>query len=297
MIHRSTMAALTLLATPAAALEGDKVFSETVLTFSRFGTPVGDVDSANFSLAGGWDMGPFTAGLEFDSSSVDGALSGDLRSFSVELDYPATTAVSLHLDAAYLEIAGEERRFTEIGATYSGGDWWLTAFAGQSDDGLLLAKSYHGVSGGYDFGQGTEATLAWYGTGEAGFEDLLALTVSHDSGALDASLGALVFQSRTAVLADVAYALSGRLELLGRFDLVDDDADRIATAQVGAAYEVSGGLRAFGLVGQRDANGAASESIAIGLRYDTGTQGLRDQGSYDRVVDAILYDRAGPLTF
>ncbi len=290
-------AALLCLATPASAIEGDKLFSESVLTFSRIGTAAGDGESANVSLAGGWDMGGlFFAGLEFDSSSVDGAGAADFRSFAIELDYPATLAVSLYLDAAYLELDGAERGFSEFGAVYSNGPWWAAAFAGQSDDGTILAEEYHGLSGGYAFGEGTGATLAWYAGGHD-VEDLIALTLQHRTSRLDVTINALAFESRSAVLADVAYAVSGRVDMLGRFDLVDDANARITSAQLGVAYEVSGGLRAFGLVGRRMGDGDDGGSISIGLRYDTGHQTLRGQGTYDRLIDPILYDRAERFGF
>lgn len=284
---------LAVLGTQAAAQ--DKIFSDSTLGYAQLSGEGGEVDLTFFSVAGAYDVGAFNFAAALDSFKFEGVGEGELGAtgLSVNLGYAISPAFSVNAAFAHIELDEDQSDFVELSATYDGGPYWVTVMFGQSDDGDFLAEEYYGVSGGYDFGQGTEIVLAYYDSNEDGFEPVTAISALHQSGPLEIEADLISSEDVSYFKSSASYDVTPQISVLAGYDLIDFDGDSVSTISLGGAYEFAPGLEAFAKLSRIDGDGPEADGIAIGVTYVTGTPTLRTEGSYDRIIRPVLFDSDG----
>ncbi len=287
------VAGLGLIAGGAAAQ--DKLYSDAELSYTLRDAGGTEIGQTLFAVSAGYDYGTFDVIADLASTRYVAQADGPnpelgLSAVGLDLGYRVAPEVKLHGAFVALEIDGDQTHFAEAGVTYQTGRVWLTGFVGQGDDGLVLADSYAGAVAGMEFGQGTEAALGLYGSGDDTAGDVLTLAVLHRGGPLEWTADYVASDEQRLLATSAIYAASPRIDLradVERFTGADEDTTGLA---LGAGYEVAPALVAFGQVSRLSGgDGPDVTGATIGVTYRTGARSLREDGSFRRLIRPLFF--------
>lgn len=273
-----------LAAAPAAA-DDTKRYTDSTMSYSAYDLDGDEVASFLITVTGVYDYGPFVlSGTYAGQSGTVGDEGFGTFNFTGQLSYDLSPVTAIYLAGGIHNTEIQETYLAEAGVSYGSGPFWVSAFAGDNSSGDVIADDYLGVSGGYDFGQGTEAVLSYYAAG-GDEEDIAALNILHQSERLEISADILHSDTATYVFTSAEILVSSRVALLADYDHFDLGGETSEHIAVGGSYDLPGALAAFAKVSRTDRpSGGDVDGLSVGLTYATGDRSLRGQSSVDRVV-------------
>lgn len=291
MTHRlTTLTAIGLAAMAGAASAQDFDYLNFGVSFEQYDDSGDTLSLTLLNGEAGGMVGPlyfFASGdrLAFDTEFSDEVLHGH----SIGASYGI--APGFALGAAYGGLGSDSSsgHFWEVFARYENGPFFGNLSYAEGDDGgLLFSESLTIATVGYGIAPGTDVALSVMHDDD----DTLFLADLHYDGPafeIDAAYFTVEGEDFNLINLGGSYSLTPTFDIVFDYSNISDGPD-FTFFEIGAAYRVSDALRVSATYNRLEGSGDSADGFGIALHYDMGGRSLREETTYDRVHQTLLFD-------
>lgn len=290
-----------LAGTASLAMAQDSTYYNGTLGYSEFSEGGDSLSSSFLGFEGGTTFGDFMVSSTLDVMRLDTSGGGSgptLTGTSINGAYAITPSISVGASYTHLDFDGSTENTSEIFATFDGTQMSGPFFGriGIGEGEVFFGDRYIGVTGGYEFAQGTEAALSLYRSLDNGSDETLYVMQVQHSGQMfdvDGRYFGVSDDDFNQLDIDFAYAVTPQIDILADFSSFDSG--DVKVFGLGGSYEFMDGISAYAKVNRLSAPSESIDGFGFGVTFEMGEGSLKDQNSYERVIRPLYFNGDFPF--